>query len=122
MKIDFSENIPIYIQIMNAIKKEIVIGKLKGGDKLSSVREMADELKVNPNTVQRAYQELEREGVTYTQRGMGTFITDDGSKVLDIKREMSRDMIYYFIQGMKDLGFKNEEIVNVITEYVSKED
>ncbi|MFZ5352209.1 MAG: GntR family transcriptional regulator [Bacillota bacterium] len=122
MSIEFNENIPIYIQIMNHIKRDIVTGKLKGGDKLSSVREMAEAMKVNPNTIQRAYQELERENVTYTQRGMGTFITEDSSKVMELKREMSKELIFYFIKGMKDLGFNNEEIINVISQYVSKED
>ena len=74
MYIEFNDKTPIYLQIMDLIKMDIVTGKLKARDKLPSVREMASNLKVNPNTLQRAYQELERLGIVYTQRGMGTFV------------------------------------------------
>lgn len=71
---DFDATIPIYLQIMNDIKRDIVTGRLGQGAKLPSVRECAEANTVNPNTVQRAYQELEREGVSETRRGMGTFV------------------------------------------------
>ena len=87
---EFNPNIPIYIQIMNSIKQEIVTGLLKPGDKLSSVREHAETLSVNPNTVQRAYQELERESVSETRRGMGTFIVEKETLISDLKSEMAR--------------------------------
>ena len=82
---DFNENLPIYIQIMNLVKGKMVSGKINGGDKLPSVREYSKELKVNPNTVQRTYQELEREGLVFTQRGMGTFVTEEISIVKNLK-------------------------------------
>lgn len=121
MGIDFNQKIPIYIQIMNLIKREIVTQKLKPGDKLPSVREMAAELQVNPNTLQRAYQELERVGITYTQRGMGTFVKEDINMIGDLKKEMAKEIIDNFIKGMKNLGFAGEEIVKVIEDKV-KED
>ncbi|HBX47291.1 MAG TPA: GntR family transcriptional regulator, partial [Clostridiaceae bacterium] len=89
MDINFSNQMPIYVQIMNLIKLDIVTKKLRGGDKLLSVREMSENLKVNPNTIQRAYQELEREGITYTQRGMGTFVNDDNDMIRRLKNEMA---------------------------------
>lgn len=121
MGIDFNQKIPIYIQIMNLIKRDIVTQKLKPGDKLPSVREMAGELQVNPNTLQRAYQELERVGITYTQRGMGTFVKEDINMIGDLKKEMAKEIIDNFIKGMKNLGFAGEEIVKVIEDKV-KED
>lgn len=114
MSIKFDENIPIYIQIMNSVKSDIVCGKLKEGDKLPSVRELSAQLKVNPNTLQRAYQELEREGVTYTQRGMGTFVKEDSKMILNLKKEMAKEVIDSFIEGMKNLGFSEEEIINIV--------
>lgn len=121
MSLNFDQKVPIYIQIMNLIKRDIVTEKLKPGDKLPSVRDMAAELKVNPNTLQRVYQELEREGITYTQRGMGTFVMEDIKMITDLKKEMSKEIIDNFLMGMKNLGFSEEEIIEIIKEKV-KED
>ncbi len=121
MNVIFDDNIPIYLQIVNFIKEEIVTGKLKGGDKLVSVRELSQQLKVNPNTVQRAYQELEREGLTYTQRGMGNFVSEDKSLILKLKKEMSKDILDSFIDGMLKLGFDSSEIVVLVNERLKKE-
>ncbi|MDE4543078.1 GntR family transcriptional regulator [Thermoanaerobacterium sp. R66] len=120
MKIEFNEKMPIYIQIMDMIKRDIVTKKLNGGDKLPSVREMAESLKVNPNTVQRAYQELERENVTYTQRGMGTFITENTEKLASLKREMAKEIAESFVTGMRSLGFNSNEILEIIKEYLKE--
>ena len=84
---EFSDNLPIYLQIMNFIKTKIVSGEINGGDKLPSVREFSKELKVNPNTIQRVYQELEREELVFTQRGMGTFVTDNIQIIQKSKKE-----------------------------------
>jgi DNA-binding transcriptional regulator YhcF (GntR family) len=121
MSVNFDAKIPIYIQIMNLIKRDIVTNKLEPGDKIPSVREMAAELKVNPNTLQRAYQELEREGITYTQRGMGTFVKEDKSMIDLLKREMAKEIIDNFIDGMKNLGFNGEEILKVIKDKIKEE-
>ncbi|KAA5806040.1 GntR family transcriptional regulator [Thermoanaerobacterium thermosaccharolyticum] len=121
MKVEFNEKMPIYIQIMDMIKRDIVTKKLNGGDKLPSVREMAESLKVNPNTVQRAYQELERENVTYTQRGMGTFITENTEKLASLKREMAKEIVESFVTGMRSLGFNSSEILEIVEEYLKKE-
>lgn len=120
--LQFDEKAPIYIQIMNSIKRDIVTGKLKGGDKMPSVREMAETLKVNPNTIQRTYQELERENITFTQRGMGNFVTQDEGKILMLKNEMAREVLTAFIDGMKNLGFKDYEIKQAVEQYVEKGD
>lgn len=87
MGIEFDNNLPIYLQIMNYLKKEIVTGKLKAGDKIPSVRELAAELQINPNTVQRTFQELEREAVVETKRGLGRYVTSEESKIMTIKKK-----------------------------------
>lgn len=120
MDIGFDDKMPIYLQIMDIIKKDIITGKLKGGDKLPSVREMASNLKVNPNTLQRAYQELERLGIIYTQRGMGTFVEEDSIMIDNLKKEMSKEIIDSFILSMKSLGFSEREIINAIVEEVKE--
>lgn len=121
MGISFDQKTPIYIQIMHLVKRDIVIQKLKPGDKLPSVRDMASKLKVNPNTLQRAYQELEREGITYTQRGMGTFVREDINMIGELKREMAKEIIDNFVEGMKNLGFTGKEILTVIEDKVKEE-
>lgn len=110
----FDENIPIYIQIMNYIKERIITEELKKGEKLPSVRELAEQIKVNPNTVQRAYQELERENVAHSQRGLGRYITEDEEKIKVLKSEMADKFINAFIQGMSKLGYGPDEIINIL--------
>lgn len=107
---EFDPNIPIYIQIVNATKQAIVSGTLKQGDRLTSVRERAETLTVNPNTVQRAYQELEREGICETRRGTGTFIVERENLIEGLKNEMSRTVLRNFMEGMGALGFTPDEI------------
>ncbi|KEH91276.1 GntR family transcriptional regulator [Clostridium novyi] len=114
MNIKFDEKIPIYVQVMDIIKKDIISGKLKKGDKLSSVRDLSEKLKVNPNTVQRAYKELERENLAYTQRGMGTFIVEDVEIINDLKRNTAKDIMKKFIESMRSLGFEDEEIIDLV--------
>lgn len=87
MSIEFDNNLPIYLQIMTYLKKEIIIGKLQPGDKIPSVRELASELQINPNTVQRTFQELEREGIVETRRGLGRYVTSEESKIMEIKKK-----------------------------------
>lgn len=87
MSIEFDNNLPIYLQIMTYLKKEIIIGKLLPGDKIPSVRELASELQINPNTVQRTFQELEREGIVETRRDWAGYVTSEESKIMEIKKK-----------------------------------
>lgn len=113
---DFNNNIPIYIQIMNYIKKLLAKGELENGDKIISVRDMSEKFKVNPNTVQRAYSELERENITFTKRGMGTFVTENENIILNLKKELSEEIINSFLYNMNELGFDGKEILDIIKE------
>ncbi|MBW9169639.1 GntR family transcriptional regulator [Clostridium estertheticum] len=116
MVTEFNDKSPIYLQIMDIIKMDIVIGKLKSNDKLPSVREMATNMNVNPNTLQRSYQELERLGIVYTQRGTGTFVVESENMVNDLKREMAKEVIDSFILRMRNLGFNDNEIIKSVSE------
>ncbi|MCH3963244.1 MAG: GntR family transcriptional regulator [Clostridium sp.] len=121
MKTEFDPNIPIYKQIMDGVKRSIVSAEVKPGDKLLSIREMSEKLKVNPNTIQRAYQELERLGITYTQRGMGNFVKEDVGMVKRLKEEMAEKIIERFIDGMRNIGFTNSEIVSIVKDKIENE-
>lgn len=117
---EFNDNLPIYIQIMNSIKSKIVSGQINGGDKLPSVRDFSKELKVNPNTIQRTYQELEREGLVFTQRGMGTFVIEDESTINQLKKNMATNVVTNFLIEMKKLGFTSNEIIDIISEWIEE--
>ncbi len=121
-KMEFNDNLPIYIQIMDLIKSRIVSGQINGGDKLPSVREFSKNLKVNPNTIQRTYQELEREDLVFTQRGMGTFVTEDIGIIKRLKKDMAGTIVNNFIVEMEKIGFGPNEIVEIVSECIEKED
>ncbi len=115
MAFEFNESAPIYLQILKKIKMDICSGHLQPGEKLPSVRDLAAANRVNPNTAQRVYQELEREGLTATQRGMGTFVTEDGELIASLRRVLANLEITTFLESMANIGFSNEEILTQIT-------
>ncbi|MGO1580225.1 MAG: GntR family transcriptional regulator [Peptoniphilaceae bacterium] len=110
----FNKNQAIYLQIMNQIKLDIISGRLSPNDKLPAIREFALEIKVNPNTVQRSYQELERENIIITQRGIGSFVTPDISLIKNLKNENAKEQAKAFLNKMKLMGFSKDEIINIL--------
>lgn len=116
MEFQINSKEPIYTQIIRYLKKMIIKGDLKKGDRILSVRECANELKVNPNTIQRAYTELEDEGLIYTQRGIGKFVVDDEDKVREVRIEMFKEMIDSFIKDSKELGIEKEEVIDILSQ------
>lgn len=113
---DFQEKIPIYIQVVDIIKKDISKDILKPGDKLPSVRDMATRFKVNPNTIQRAYLELEKEAITYTQRGMGTYISENTQVIEEVKNSTIKSMALMVIKQFKELDMDKGEAIKIIEE------
>lgn len=115
INIDATSSTPIYEQIVNEIKEGILKGIIEPGDKLPSVREMAKMMTLNPNTIQKAYQELERQKVTVTIRGKGTFVSEDyksrkdEEKLMEVKEIFKKGIVeaYY-------MGFKEEDIYEMI--------
>lgn len=105
---------PIYTQVMLYLKKRIATGELKGGDRILSVRECASELKVNPNTIQRAYTQLEDDGLIYTQRGIGKFVVEDINTLNYLKIEMLNEVLDKFLIESKELGIKKEDLLELI--------
>ena len=105
----FDPAIPIYRQIMDEISGQIISGKLKAGGQLPSVRELAQTFQVNPNTIARAYRELEREGIVFTRRGQGTFVSEEEGIFVTLKRERAEAIIASFFREMSSLGFSRQE-------------
>lgn len=112
---------PVFIQIMEKLKRDIVTGIYGPGDKLPSVRDLAGEAAVNPNTMQRAFSELEREGLVYTKRTNGRFITEDIAMIGQLKEQMALDAISQFLRSMQQLGFSREETLILLKETLEEE-
>lgn len=119
---DYNPALPIYLQVMTAIKHDIVAGRLALGEKMPSVRDLALQYTINPNTASRVYKELESEGVCFTRRGMGTFVTEDKERAVQMKEEMAGDIISQFLGGMKRLGISREEAIELVGRYQTKTD
>lgn len=105
---------PIYLQLMEQIEMRIVSGLYKPGDKLPSVRDLAEEAAVNPNTMQKALAELEQNGLLYSHRTSGRFITEDMSMIQQIKNTLALQQINEFLEKMDKLGFSKEETLNLV--------
>lgn len=115
MKWRFSDGAPIYSQIVSQLTAAIVSGELAAGQKLESVRDMAMEAGVNPNTMQRALGELEREGLVYSRRTSGRFVAEDDSVIKDAKNALARERITDFLDLMTKLGYGRDEIASMIS-------
>ena len=116
MNYKFTSDKPIYVQRVDLFKIGILSGELALGSKLDSVRELAVDAKVNPNTMQKALSELEKFGLVRTERTSGRFITDDSGKIAAMRKELAESEIGSFLEKMKTLGFSNVEVVSLISE------
>lgn len=121
MGIELNSREPIYLQIIAYMKRKIASGELKKGERVLSVREYASEIKVNPNTIQKVYSELEKQGLIYTQRGIGKFVTEDEGTVSNLGQELFNETIDKFIEDSKALGFTREKILAIISERYKEE-
>lgn len=113
---EFDSKKPIYMQIEDLIKLRIIRGDYNPGDKLMSIRDFAGEMKVNPNTVQRSYQNLEDSELIYTERGIGSFITEDLEKIDKYRDKMARKIVKDFIEDIHSIGMELEEVLVYIKE------
>lgn len=113
---------PIFIQIIERIQMDIISGLYKPGDKLPSVRELAQEASVNPNTMQKALSELERTGLVYSQRTSGRFITEDTAMIDNLKSELAKELVTQFLENMQKLGIPQDEALSLISETIKGDD
>lgn len=117
---EFNNDRPIYIQLVEILRLEIVSGKLKQGEKIPSVRELALIMKVNPNTMQKALQELEKERLIFTERTNGKFVTNDKMLIEKVKKELALEKINTYLDGMKSLGIEKEKAIQYLHELGGK--
>lgn len=113
---------PIYLQIIERVQMDIITGRYQPGDKLPSVRDLAQEAAVNPNTMQKALSELERSGLIYSQRTSGRFITEDKELIHQMKKELAAAEVSAFVAHMKQSGITPEEIRQLLAETIEEEE
>lgn len=117
MEFNFDNNIPIYIQLVEQLKMYIISGKIKSGEKLLSVRELASISKVNPNTMQKALTELENMKLIYTERTNGKYITTDTKLLMKYKKIYAKELTEKYINDIKKLELTDEEIKECLIEF-----
>lgn len=113
---------PIYAQLVEQIQRMIVTGVFPAGSRLPSVRELAVEAAVNPNTMQRALARLEEDGLLYTQRTSGRYVTEETNRIMQAKEAMAGELIRQFIENMEKLGYTREQAMELIKRQKEEEE
>ena len=119
-ELDFRSGIPIYIQVEEHIRQSVLRGELKPGDQLPTVRSLALELRVNFNTIARAYRQLDEDGIISTQQGRGTYILalPPPEVAEELRRRSLRSLVYHHLLDASRLGAAPDEILNILQEQV----
>lgn len=117
----FKEGLPIYTQLIEQIKMNIANGIFEPGDQIPPVRELAMDAGVNPNTMQRALAELEREGLLYSVRTSGRFVTENQAKLDDLRKSLSRSFIEDLFDNLRKLGMNDDDIIAAVQQYTKGE-
>ena len=112
----FRSDLPIYTQLVDRFVQGIASGAMAPGARLSSVRDLATEAGVNPNTMQRALQELERQGLVYSQRTAGRYVTEDTERISSVRKTVARTELRRFLAAMNELGYDKNEIIKLFSE------
>lgn len=112
---------PIYLQVMEHMKVGIISGELPPGSRISAVRDLAAAASVNPNTMQKALGELEREGLLYTQRTNGRFVTEDSELIGELRYQIAKDKLTDFVQQMHRLGYSVSQLSEMLTKVIEEE-
>lgn len=122
MGYEFDSNIPIYIQLQQLFRMRIAAGDLAPGERMPPVREIAVDYGINPNTVQRALTELERDGLAYSQRTIGRFITEDTDRIAEVRRLLARDAVENFIKDIRPFHLGLDDVIEVIRDHWGDDD
>lgn len=120
MDYNFDNERPIYIQLVEMIRIDIVSGKFKKGQKLPSVRELALMMRVNPNTMQKALVELENEKLIYTERTNGKYVTEDKELIENAKKELAQEKVNNYLKSMQNIGINYDSAIRYLQELGGK--
>jgi len=121
MEFNFEMDRPIYIQLVEHLKSFIILGRLEPGSRIPSVREFALQAKVNPNTMQKALMELEGDGLIYTERTNGKFVTENSELIEQVKNQLATQITSKYIESMKNLGISKQEATKYLQEMKEEE-
>ena len=114
----FSSDKPVYLQISDIIVKKVLSGEYSAGEQIPSIRQIALEAAVNPNTVQHAFADLENEGLIISKGTMGRFVTEDEQVIANCKRKMAEQIVLDFTKNMKELSISKEDAIDMIKEMI----
>ena len=114
-------NRPVYIQLVEQLRMKIISGEIELDSKLDSVRSLAADAMVNPNTMQKALAELEREGFVYSKRTSGRFVTDNKELIEKERKNLVKDNVKKTLDTLINLGYTNEEILNLVGEILRED-
>lgn len=121
MEIQFNNRTPVYLQVIEYFKEEIVSGRLESGEVMPSRRELANRLKINPNTVQRAYKEMEELGLIFTDGNLPSQVTTDETVIEAARKELVSELLTEFIQSVQAIPIPLDELQQLIKETYEKE-
>ena len=122
MSWEFQDHLPIYAQLMDTLKRRIITGRYLPGEKLPSVRELAAEAGINPNTVQRAFSELEREGLIYTQRATGKYVTENANEIKSARQALAKTQVAELLSNMQSLGYSVGDVIVLLQSFNESEE
>lgn len=117
MEFKFDNNVPIYVQLVEQLKNDIISSKYVSGERLPSVREFAIMMRVNPNTMQKALSELENMGLVYTERTNGKYVTTDKKLINNLKKEIANELSKKYFISMENIGFNRDDVFEYIKKY-----
>ena len=120
--LSFDDRMPIYRQIILQFNRAFVRGDIQPGDRIPSIRELSALLRVNTNTIQRVYQEMERDGIISSKRGTGYYFTEEEEMTEKIRRSLTLESLHRFVEEMHALGLKKKEIIDELKTYMEGDD
>src|SRR5690606_2104380 len=121
MNITFNKRDPFYVQVIRYFKKQIATGAFETGEEIRSRRELASKLKINPNTAQRAYKEMEEEGLIYTEGNNPSKVTKDIEKIASVRQEMIMEAVDAFVHAIRPINVSLDEVVGLIEAKLNEE-
>jgi GntR family transcriptional regulator len=123
MKVNFNNRGPVYLQIIRYFKEKIAIGELEPGEEIPSRRELANRMKINPNTAQRAYKEMEEQGLIHTERNHPSKITTDTQILGKVREELIVEAVDTFVTSVRPINVPIEELLNFVREkYIANDE
>ncbi|WP_164670849.1 GntR family transcriptional regulator [Virgibacillus doumboii] len=121
MNVNFNKRDPVYVQVIRHFKEQIATGIFEPGQEIPSRRELANKLKINPNTAQRAYKEMEEEGLIYTERNLPSKITKDEKILGSVREELILEAVDAFIHSIRSINVPVDEVLDLVKEKYTNE-